>query len=127
LLYSDKENQAGGSPVELHAVVNTVAALGLSKGTSDSGSLFEISGRKIASTRWVRSSGALLKPDTSFTPSAVLKKWDDIQDMSKPAYPTGPVDVAMALAGLPEMSPNQSAQPISFAGQAVVVTGAGAG
>lgn len=127
LLYAHESGQSPAEESSLLALVNTISALGLSKGTSESGALFEVSGSKLTSARWVRSAGTLLKPDTSFTPSSLRQKWNDIVDLSRPSYPSGPVDPSDVLAGLPKLGLNKAGQPTSLDSQVVVVTGAGAG
>ncbi|KAK5046035.1 hypothetical protein LTR84_008822 [Exophiala bonariae] len=127
LLYAHERRQGPFEIPSLHALVNTISILGLSKNESESGTLFEVSGSKVTAARWARSAGALLKPDTTFNPSSVRQKWNDIVDLSKPSYSSGPVDPSDVLANLPNLGPNKSGQHVGFDDQVVVVTGAGGG
>jgi hypothetical protein len=127
LLYAHQGGQGPPEIPSLHALVNTISVLSLSKSTSESGTLFEVSESNVTAARWARSAGTVLKPDTSFTPSSVRQKWNDIVDLSKPSYPSGPVDPSDVLADLAKLGPNKSEQSTSFDGQVVIVTGAGGG
>ena len=127
LLYGDQGEPSTAKEMSLRALVNTISALALSEGTDESGGLFEVSGSKAMSARWVRSAGTLLKPDASLTPSSVGQKWNNIVDLSRPSHPSGPVDPSDVLADLPKLGPNKAGQPVSLDGQVVIITGAGAG
>jgi len=108
-------------------VVPLVAVLVHKNNTSESGSIFEVGGGHIAKLRWERSSGQLLKCDDSYTPSAVLKKWDQVVDFSNPQYPSGPNDFLTLLEESVKMSPNEQGEKIDFTGRVALVTGGGAG
>ncbi|KAK1752076.1 peroxisomal hydratase-dehydrogenase [Echria macrotheca] len=108
-------------------VVPLVAVLVHKNNTSESGSIFEVGGGHIAKLRWERSSGQLLKCDQTYTPSAVLKKWDQVIDFSKPQYPSGPNDFLTLLEESVKMSPNEQGEKIDFTGRVALVTGGGAG
>ncbi|KAK4450016.1 peroxisomal hydratase-dehydrogenase-epimerase [Podospora aff. communis PSN243] len=108
-------------------VVPLVAVLVHKSNTSESGSIFEVGGGHIAKLRWERSSGQLLKCDDSYTPSAVLKKWDQVVDFSKPQYPSGPNDFLTLLEESTKMGRNEQGEKVDFTGRVALVTGGGAG
>ncbi|KAJ9154739.1 Short chain dehydrogenase [Pleurostoma richardsiae] len=108
-------------------VVPLVAVLVHKDNTSENGSIFEVGGGHIAKLRWERSSGQLLKCDDSYTPSAVLKKWDQVRDFSKPQYPSGPNDFVTLLEESVKMGPNEQGSKLDFSGRVALVTGGGAG
>ncbi|KAK3390847.1 hypothetical protein B0H63DRAFT_466617 [Podospora didyma] len=108
-------------------VVPLVAVLVHKNNTNESGSIFEVGGGHIAKLRWERSGGQLLKCDDSYTPSAVLKKWDQVIDFSNPQYPSGPNDFVTLLEESMKMGPNEQGEKLDFAGRVALVTGGGAG
>ncbi|KAK0627772.1 hypothetical protein B0T14DRAFT_513330 [Immersiella caudata] len=108
-------------------VVPLVAVLVHKSNTNESGSIFEVGGGHIAKLRWERSSGQLLKCDDSYTPSAVLKKWDQVVDFSKPQYPSGPNDFLTLLEESTKMGRNEQGEKVDFTGRVALVTGGGAG
>ncbi|KAK3319284.1 hypothetical protein B0H66DRAFT_603833 [Apodospora peruviana] len=108
-------------------VVPLVAVLVHKSNTSESGSIFEVGGGHIAKLRWERSSGQLLKCDESYTPSAVLKKWDEVTDFSNPQYPSGPNDFLTLLEESVKMGSNEQGEKVDFSGRVALVTGGGAG
>ena len=108
-------------------VVPLVAVLVHKDNTSESGSIFEVGGGHIAKMRWERSSGQLLKCDESYTPSAVLKKWDQVTDFSNPQYPSGPNDFLTLLEESTKLGNNQQGEKVDFTGRVALVTGGGAG
>lgn len=126
-MYVNEDSQPQAEQPPPRAFVNTISALSLTRDTTESGTLFEVSGNKTTSARWVRSGGALLKPDATFTPSSVWQRWNDILDMSKPSYPSGPFDADAELAYLPKLGPNKAWNSLSLEGQVAIVTGAGSG
>ncbi|KAK0469838.1 peroxisomal hydratase-dehydrogenase-epimerase [Desarmillaria tabescens] len=107
-----------------------VAAVCHPEGPDASGRVFELGAGFIAEVRWERSDGAVFKTDSSFTPSAIKARWDEIVDFSKPYYPTSVPDVdaegKLALAAKLPSNP-QSKPEVRFDGQTVIITGAGAG
>ncbi|ORY83683.1 hypothetical protein BCR37DRAFT_346096 [Protomyces lactucae-debilis] len=110
-------------------VVPTVAFL-CSEQKENSGGLYELGGGVVFKLRWERATGALLKPDASLTPDAVLAKWDDVENFDKPTYPTGAAD--MDYMGVLEQSKNmppnsQGDTKVNFKDKVVIVTGAGGG
>ncbi|KAI1409581.1 NAD(P)-binding protein [Hypoxylon sp. FL1857] len=108
-------------------VVPLVAVLVHKSNTSETGGIFEVGGGHVAKLRWERSSGLLLKADDSYTPGAILKKWDKVLDFSNPQYPTGPNDFMSLLEESMKMGPNEQGEKLDFAGRVALVTGGGAG
>jgi len=108
-------------------VVPLVAVLVHKDNTDENGSIFEVGGGHVAKLRWERSSGLLLKADDSYTPSAVIKKWDQAIDFSKPQYPSGPNDFLTLLEDSMKMGPNEQGEKVDFTGRVALVTGGGAG
>ncbi|KFH47169.1 Peroxisomal hydratase-dehydrogenase-epimerase-like protein [Hapsidospora chrysogenum ATCC 11550] len=108
-------------------VVPLVAVLVHKSNTSETGGIFEVGAGAMAKLRWERSSGLLLKADDSYTPGAVLKKWDKVVDFSNPQYPTGPNDFMTLLEESMKMGPNEQGEKLDFSGKVALITGAGAG
>ncbi|KAJ0113885.1 peroxisomal hydratase-dehydrogenase-epimerase [Diaporthe amygdali] len=108
-------------------VVPLVAVLVHKDNTTETGGIFEVGGGHMAKLRWERSSGQLLKCDDSYTPGAVLKKWDQVIDFSKPQYPTGPNDFVSLLEESQKLGPNEAGEKLDFSGRVALVTGGGAG
>ncbi|KAB5535336.1 hypothetical protein GE09DRAFT_1143456 [Coniochaeta sp. 2T2.1] len=108
-------------------VVPLVAVLTHKSNTSETGAIFEIGGGHIAKLRWERASGQLLKCDSSYTPGAVLKKWDDVGNFSNPQHPTGVADFVGLLEESQKLPPNQTGEEPDFKGRVALVTGGGAG
>lgn len=108
-------------------VVPLVAVLVHPSNDSETGSIFEVGGGHIAKMRWERAKGALLKADDSFTPGALLKKWDNVSDFSEPSYPTGPANFMELLEDAQKLPANPDAEKIDFKGKVCLVTGGGAG
>lgn len=108
-------------------VVPLVAVLVHKNNTDENGSIFEVGGGHIAKFRWERSSGLLLKADDSYTPGAILKKWDKVIDFSNPQYPSGPNDFMTLLEESMKMGPGEQGEKLDFTGRVALVTGGGAG
>ncbi|KAL4733518.1 hypothetical protein BDV11DRAFT_199885 [Aspergillus similis] len=108
-------------------VVPVVAVLVHSSNTTESGSIFEIGGGHVAKLRWERSKGALLKTDASLTPGAIARKWNEVNDFSKPDYPTGPADFMGLLEEGLKLPPAPSGAEPEFKGKVALVTGGGNG
>jgi len=108
-------------------VVPLVAVLVHESNKKETGSIFEVGAGHMAKIRWERSKGALLKTDDTLTPSAIIKKWNDVEDFSKPSYPTGPANFLELLENAQGMGPNEQGPEIDFKDKVVLVTGAGAG
>jgi multifunctional beta-oxidation protein len=108
-------------------VVPLVSVLVHSSNTTESGGIFEVGGGCIAKYRWERAKGALLKTDSTLTPQAILAKWNDVNDFSKPSYPSGPADFMTLLEEAQKLPANPSAPDLNFNGRVALVTGGGAG
>lgn len=108
-------------------VVPLVAVLTHKSNTSETGAIFEVGGGHIAKLRWERASGQLLKCDDTYTPGAVLKKWDDVSDFSNPEHPTGVADFVGLLEKSQKHPPNERGEEPDFKGRVALVTGGGAG
>lgn len=108
-------------------VVPIVAFLAHKSNTQENGGIFEAGGGYVAKLRWERSSGLLLKADDSYTPGAILKKWDKVIDFSNPQYPSGPNDFMSLLEESMKMGPNEQGEKLDFSGRVALVTGGGAG
>ncbi|KAL6238517.1 hypothetical protein BDW75DRAFT_201484 [Aspergillus navahoensis] len=108
-------------------VVPVVAVLVHSSNTTETGSIFEIGGGHVAKLRWERAKGALLKTDASLTPGAVARKWNEVNDFSKPDYPSGPADFMGLLEDGLKLPPAPSGAEPEFKGKVALVTGGGNG
>ena len=108
-------------------VVPLVAVLVHKSNTQETGSIFEVGGGHVAKIRWERAAGALLKTDQSYTPGAILKKWDKVNDFSKPSYPTGPADFMTLLEDAQTLGSSDPADKLDFKGKVALITGGGAG
>lgn len=107
-------------------VVPLVAVL-VHKDTTENGSIFEAGGGHMAKLRWERASGALLRPDETFTPGALLKRWNDVNNFQSAEYPTGVADFMSLLEQSLKQGPNEPGEKLDFKGKVVLITGAGAG
>jgi len=107
-------------------IVPLVAVL-VHKNCEETGSIYEVGGGHVAKLRWERSTGLLLKADDSYTPGALLKKWDEISNFKNPDHPTGPGDFLGLLDKSMKMGPSDKGEPLDFTGRVAVVTGGGAG
>ncbi|KAJ6513319.1 peroxisomal hydratase-dehydrogenase-epimerase [Mycena sanguinolenta] len=99
-------------------------------GPDASGRIFEVGAGFVAEVRWERSQGAVFKPDSSFTPSAVKAKWSDVTDFSKATYAKHfqDHDIKGNLTIAQKLPPNaQSSPEVRYDGKTVIITGAGAG
>jgi multifunctional beta-oxidation protein len=107
-------------------VVPLVAVLA-HKDTTENGSIFEVGGGHVAKLRWERSSGLLLKADDTYTPGAILKKWDEISNFKDAEHPTGVADFMGLLERSMDLGPNDQGETLDFKGKVALVTGGGAG
>ena len=132
-LFDSRMATAGALPKDLAAslspgpVVALVAVLAHPSNKSETGGTFEVYGRHVAKLRWERAKGALLKTDSSLTPSAVLKKWDQVSDFSEPEHPIGPADFVTYLEEAAKMGSNEQGPNVSLKGRVALITGAGGG
>ncbi len=108
-------------------VIPLVAVLVHKSNERETGSIFEVGGGHVAKLRWERARGQLLKCDDSYTPSAVLKKWNQISDFSQAQHPTGPNKFLELLEESVKLGPNAQGDKVDFAGRVALVTGGGAG
>jgi multifunctional beta-oxidation protein len=107
-------------------VVPLVAVL-VHKDCEENGAIYEVGGGHMAKLRWERASGLLLKPDDSYTPGAILKRWDEVSNFKNAEYPTGPADFMGLLEKSLELLPSDKGETLDFTGKVVLITGAGAG
>ena len=108
-------------------VAPLVAVLVHQNNKHETGGIFEVGAGHIAKIRWERSKGLTLKADDTYTPGAILKKWDKVVDFSEPQHPTGPNDFLSLLEDSMKMGPNDTGDKLDFSGKVVLVTGGGAG
>ncbi|KAJ7034987.1 peroxisomal hydratase-dehydrogenase-epimerase [Mycena alexandri] len=99
-------------------------------GPDASGKVFEVGAGFVAEIRWERSAGTIFKTDSTFTPSAVKKRWSEVTDFSKPSHPkaSSDCDYQGIIKTASTLPPNaQSSPEVRFDGKTVIITGAGAG
>ena len=108
-------------------VVPLVAVLVHSSNKQETGSIFEVGGGHVAKIRWERAKGALLRTGPSLTPGAIINKWKDVNDFSKPSYPDGVADFMGLLEQAMKLPDNEPGEKIDFTGKVALITGAGAG
>ncbi|KAF9886520.1 hypothetical protein FE257_011427 [Aspergillus nanangensis] len=120
------EMMQGLSP---HLVAPIVTYLVHSSNLNETGGIFEAGAGHFSKIRWERAAGAIFRPDDSFTPSAVLQKWDQIHDFAQGAeHPTAVANSMAHLRHAMTLPPNmQGKEEIEFKGRVVLVTGAGNG
>lgn len=104
---------------------------------SVNGDIFEVAAGFFGQIRWERSGGVLFKPDDSFTPELVSKRFSEIMDFddsAKPAllknqHPKKLNEYANLIKAANELPPNDNSgvAPVNVKGRVVVITGAGAG
>jgi multifunctional beta-oxidation protein len=107
-------------------IVPLVAVL-THKSSTKTGAIFEAGGGHIAELRWERANGVHLKADETLTPGAVLAKWNDVVDFSKPEHPQGPANALELLEEASKLPANPKGEELDFKGKVAIVTGAGAG
>ncbi|KAF1987529.1 multifunctional beta-oxidation protein-like protein [Aulographum hederae CBS 113979] len=108
-------------------VIPLVGVLVHSSNTTETGGIFEVGGGHMAKLRWERAKGGLCRADSTFTPGSVLAKWKDVNDFSKPSYPTGVANFMELLEEAQKLPPNEPGEDIDFKGKVVLITGAGGG
>ena len=108
-------------------VVPLVAFLVHPSNKSETGSIFEVGGGHVAKLRWERAQGALLKIGPSLTPGAILTRWTDVNDFTRPEYPTGVADFMSLLDRAQKLGDNVTANDINLDRKVVLITGAGGG
>lgn len=108
-------------------IVPLVAYL-VHENTKDTYGIYELGAGYYSKIRWQRSHGHAFRADETFTPSAILKEWADINDFSTDvSYPNGPADFIEYAEASQKTAPAVQGEPVSFKDQVVIVTGAGAG
>ncbi|RKF56494.1 Peroxisomal hydratase-dehydrogenase-epimerase [Golovinomyces cichoracearum] len=107
-------------------VVPLVAAL-THRECDENGTIFEVGGGHIAKLRWERSRGLLLNPDESYSPGAILKKWDQVKDFDNADHPTGLADFLGLLEKSKKLPKNDPGEQINLKGRVALITGGGAG
>ncbi|CDO56709.1 hypothetical protein DV495_002365 [Geotrichum candidum] len=95
--------------------------------TTETYGIYELGAGFFSKLRWERGSGHVFKADSTFTPSAILKEWNDVVDFSNPEYPNGPADFISLAEQSQKKGPNAQGEPVDLKDQVVIVTGAGAG
>lgn len=101
--------------------------------TKTTNSIFEVAAGFYGQIRWERSSGELFKIDDTFTPEAVLARYDKIfefkdKQFNPVTYPIGPADFNALFEKTKALKSNdQGSQKVSLKGKVAIITGAGAG
>lgn len=112
---------------EMESIARAVAMLVHPSNKKESGNLFEISQGALHKLRWQRASGALLNPDAAMTPGAILDKWSEMTDFSRPEYSSKSADFEKIVARARALPPSPAGQAVRLDGKVALVTGAGAG
>ncbi|CDO54451.1 hypothetical protein DV495_002106 [Geotrichum candidum] len=89
--------------------------------------VYEVGGGFYSKIRWERGSGHIFKADDTFTPSAILKEWNNVVNTRNPEYPNGPANFIEIAERGKNLPPNAQGEPVDLKDQVVIVTGAGAG
>lgn len=96
-------------------------------------SIYEVAAGFYGQIRWERSAGELFKVDETFTPEAILAKYDGIfefkdKPFNKVTYPIGISDFNKLVEEGKKLPKNdQGSQKVALKGKVVIITGAGAG
>ncbi|TXT13599.1 hypothetical protein VHUM_00966 [Vanrija humicola] len=106
-----------------------VGILTSKNGPDVTGRIFEVGAGFFSEVRWERTKGVIYKTDDSFTVEAVEARWKEVQDFTNAEHPTDalPQDMLAVIEAQPKLPKNPQGAPISFKGQTVIITGAGAG
>lgn len=104
-----------------------VGVLAHESNTKNNGGIYEMAAGFVAKVRWERAKGALFKPDDSFTPSAILKRFDEVNNFEGASYPDRTSDYSSLLEKTQKMGPNTQGEKIDVSEKVVLVTGAGGG
>lgn len=105
-------------------VVPVVAFLASPANQVETGSIFEAGAGFVRKIRWERSRGLSLNPDSSLNPTALIRRWDEVNSFaSSPEHPNVPVLSGLGETGSVSGSPITT-NSVSFQGQVAVVVGA---
>lgn len=107
-------------------VVPTVLYL-THENTQETWGIYEVAGGAVTKLRWARSTGTFFKPDDSFTPSAILNRWEEVMNEDSEDYPNGPADAMGSLEKSISLPPNKQGDKVDFKDQVIIVTGGGNG
>ncbi|VEU21492.1 DEKNAAC102574 [Brettanomyces naardenensis] len=95
------------------------------------GSIYEVAAGLFAQIRWERSGGLYLRPDNTLTPEAILNRFKDISDFTKPGvqHPVQLNDYNQVWTVTSKLPSNDQGNTKidSLKGKVVIITGAGAG
>lgn len=91
------------------------------------GALFEISLHEACKMRWERSQGALLNPEKNFTPGALARSWQRVENFQDKVFSDGPAAFQSVLSRTLNLPGNTAGIEPRFDGKVVIVTGASAG
>ncbi|KAJ9608804.1 hypothetical protein H2200_006575 [Cladophialophora chaetospira] len=115
------------SESEFGDYLKTVVTLIHPLNTTETGHIYEIGEGRCSKLRWQRSSGAILKPNTTMTPAAIIEKWKDVNEFSKADYPSKTADLVALLDKAKALPPSPLRKQVRLNGRVALVTGAGSG
>ena len=107
--------------------VKTAATLIHPSNTTETGHIYEVGDGRCSKLRWQRSSGAILKPDATMTPAAIIERWDDVNDFHRVDYPSKTADLVTLLGQAKGLPPSAPRKVVRVTGRVALVTGAGSG
>ena len=61
------------------------------------------------------------RQNNTLTPSAIIKRWNDVEDFSQPSYPTGPANFLELLENAQGLGLNGQGPEVSFKDKVVVL------